>query len=155
MWCIDPYIVHVGYAVRVKHAYMKAKRSTRTTCFTVCEAKRTCPPLRPPLSARYISSGCVGLFACCQSSEMFYLSPDERLQLAKHVVETAAGRVAVVASGTFGGSVEDQVRTATEEARARAHTYCAHTHTVHTHTPGHTPHTHCTHKTVHTILYAL
>ena len=104
------------------------------------------PPSPPPSLRRYISSGCVGLFACCQSSEMFYLSPDERLQLAKHVVETAAGRVAVVASGTFGGSVEDQVRTATEEARARAHTYCAHTycahtHTVHTHTWTHTAHT--------------
>ena len=66
---------------------------------------------------------------------MFYLSPDERLQLAKHVVETAAGRVAVVASGTFGGSVEDQVRTATEEARARA------------------PHIHRTHTTVHTCTH--
>lgn len=56
----------------------------------------------------YISSGCTGLFACCQSSEMYELSPDERLELARHVAKRAAGRVAVVACGTFGGPVEEQ-----------------------------------------------
>jgi len=56
----------------------------------------------------YIASGVTGLFACCLSSEMYDLSPDERLALARHVATKAAGRVAVVASGTFGGSVEEQ-----------------------------------------------
>lgn len=56
----------------------------------------------------YIDSGVAGLFAVGQSGEMFALSDDERLQLATHVVRQAAGRVPVVASGTFGGAVEAQ-----------------------------------------------
>eukprot|EP00041_Stephanoeca_diplocostata_P011191 m.182081 g.182081 ORF g.182081 m.182081 type:complete len:118 (-) comp18453_c0_seq6:1557-1910(-) len=57
----------------------------------------------------YIASGCTGLFAVCQSSEMYHISNDERLQLAQHVKDKAAGRVSVVASGTFGGPIEEQV----------------------------------------------
>lgn len=57
----------------------------------------------------YIASGCSGLFAVCQSSEMYFLSDEERLQLAQFVVEKAAGRVAVVATGNSGGgSMEEQ-----------------------------------------------
>ncbi len=56
----------------------------------------------------YINSGAKGLFANCQSSEMFELSPDERLQLVAHVVKTAAGKVPVVATGNFGNSIEEQ-----------------------------------------------
>lgn len=54
----------------------------------------------------YIDSGSSGLFAVCQSSEMFQLSEEERLALAKRAVERAAGRVPVVAGGTFGPTVE-------------------------------------------------
>ncbi|MBT4500565.1 MAG: dihydrodipicolinate synthase family protein [Gemmatimonadetes bacterium] len=56
----------------------------------------------------YLEKGATGLFAVCQSSEMFALSPDERLQLARSVVARAADRVPVVASGTFGGPVAEQ-----------------------------------------------
>lgn len=56
----------------------------------------------------YINSGAKGLFANCQSSEMFELSPDERLRLVAHVVKTAAGRVPVVATGNFGNGIEEQ-----------------------------------------------
>jgi 4-hydroxy-tetrahydrodipicolinate synthase len=47
----------------------------------------------------YISNQVDGLFAVCQSSEMFFLSLAERVKLAKFVKEKAAGRVPVIASG--------------------------------------------------------
>jgi len=56
----------------------------------------------------YIDAGVAGLFSVCLSSEMYHLTEDERLTLAKHVVDRSAGRVPVVASGTFGGSTEGQ-----------------------------------------------
>ena len=39
---------------------------------------------------------------------MFKLNRDERLQLAQRVRTKAAGRVAVVASGTFEGTIEEK-----------------------------------------------
>ena len=56
----------------------------------------------------YLAAGVSGLFAVCLSSEMYALEEDERLALARRVVQRAAGRVPVVASGTFGGPVEAQ-----------------------------------------------
>jgi 4-hydroxy-tetrahydrodipicolinate synthase len=56
----------------------------------------------------YIESGVAGLFADCQSSEIFFLSLEERIEVAKFVVERAAGRVPVVASGHISDSIEDQ-----------------------------------------------
>ena len=47
----------------------------------------------------YIAAGVHGLFANCQSSEMFFLSDAESLQLTRFVVDYVAGRVPVVASG--------------------------------------------------------
>jgi len=49
----------------------------------------------------YIQQRVAGIFTVCLSSEMYNLSPEERLCLAKHVVDQANGRVPVVASGTF------------------------------------------------------
>jgi 4-hydroxy-tetrahydrodipicolinate synthase len=56
----------------------------------------------------YIASGAAGLFAVCLSSEMYVLSPEERLALARRVVARSEGRVPVVATGTYGGAVEAQ-----------------------------------------------
>ena len=56
----------------------------------------------------YIDSGVSGLFAVCQSSEMYHLTDAERLQLAGHVAKRAGGRVPVVAGGTFEGTVVQQ-----------------------------------------------
>ena len=56
----------------------------------------------------YIANGSTGLFAVCLSSEMYDLSDYERLALARRVVGRAGGRAAVVATGTFGGSLEAQ-----------------------------------------------
>ena len=58
----------------------------------------------------YIERGVAGLFAVCQSSEMFFLSLEERLQLARAVVKFAAGRVGVIASGQISDTLEDQVK---------------------------------------------
>eukprot|EP01119_Soliformovum_irregulare_P004638 TRINITY_DN15708_c0_g1_i1.p1 TRINITY_DN15708_c0_g1~~TRINITY_DN15708_c0_g1_i1.p1 ORF type:complete len:352 (+),score=89.15 TRINITY_DN15708_c0_g1_i1:141-1058(+) len=55
----------------------------------------------------YIKAGIAGIFTVCLSSEMYDLSDDERLQLATRVVKIVNGRVAVVAGGTFGGSIRD------------------------------------------------
>jgi 4-hydroxy-tetrahydrodipicolinate synthase len=55
----------------------------------------------------YIVKGAVGLFANCLSSEMYELSPEERLEVIKTVVNQTAGRVPVVATGTFQGTIED------------------------------------------------
>src|SRR5690606_15071170 len=49
-----------------------------------------------------------GLFANCQSSEMFELSAEERLAVTWHVVKVAAGTVPVVAAATFGGKIQYQ-----------------------------------------------
>lgn len=62
------------------------------------------------LTEWYIQSGCTGLFAVCLSSEMYYLSPEECLQVAERVYTKAAGRVTVVASGTLGGTIEEQAQ---------------------------------------------
>ncbi|WMT39712.1 dihydrodipicolinate synthase family protein [Paenibacillus sp. D2_2] len=56
-----------------------------------------------------IGHGVQGLFAVCQSSEMFALSLEERVQLAKFVTEKAAGRVQVIASGHISDTNSDQI----------------------------------------------
>jgi 4-hydroxy-tetrahydrodipicolinate synthase len=61
------------------------------------------------LVAWYLDRGVDGLFAVCQSSEMFFLSLEERVRLARSVVEYADGRVGVVASGQISDTLEAQV----------------------------------------------
>jgi 4-hydroxy-tetrahydrodipicolinate synthase len=66
-------------------------------------------PVLSSLVEWYIASGCSGLFAVCQSSEMYYLDEAERLEVAGFVAKQAAGRVAVVATGNSGGgTIEEQ-----------------------------------------------
>jgi 4-hydroxy-tetrahydrodipicolinate synthase len=60
------------------------------------------------LTEFYIEAGCAGLFANCLSSEMYELSEEERLEVTQTVVNQSAGRVPVVATGTFGGPVSSQ-----------------------------------------------
>ena len=57
----------------------------------------------------YIDNGCSGLFSVCQSSEMFFLSKEERVKIAQTVIETANKRVPVIVSGHISDSYEDQV----------------------------------------------
>ena len=56
----------------------------------------------------YIDQGVSGLFAVCQTSEMFFLSLEERELIARTVVKAAAGRVPVIASGHISDSEEQQ-----------------------------------------------
>lgn len=56
----------------------------------------------------YLAAGVKGFFANCLSSEMFSISEDERILLTKHVVDYVKGRVPIVATGSFGLTVEDK-----------------------------------------------
>lgn len=66
----------------------------------------------------FIGHGVDGLFAVCQSSEMFFLSKEERVKLAAFVKEKAAGRVPVIASGHISEQFDDQI----DELKAMADT---------------------------------
>jgi 4-hydroxy-tetrahydrodipicolinate synthase len=54
----------------------------------------------------YLAAGVKGFFANCLSSEMYHLNDEERLALARFVVKRVNGAVPVVASGSFGDTVE-------------------------------------------------
>lgn len=56
----------------------------------------------------YAETGCKGIFAVCQSSEMAFLSLQEKEKLAKAVVDASAGRLDVVASGHTSASFAQQ-----------------------------------------------
>ncbi|SUB01176.1 Dihydrodipicolinate synthase [Pannonibacter phragmitetus] len=56
----------------------------------------------------YLAHGSEALFAVCQSSEMQFLSLEERVDLARFTMEKVKGRVPVVASGHISDSAEDQ-----------------------------------------------
>ena len=68
----------------------------------------------------YIRNGVAGLFADCQSSEMFFLTLEERVKIARAVKKFAAGRVPVVASGHISDGLEDQVEELTAIAETGA-----------------------------------
>ncbi|MCI8691448.1 MAG: dihydrodipicolinate synthase family protein [Lachnospiraceae bacterium] len=57
----------------------------------------------------YRKGGVSGLFAVCQSSEMFFLSLEERVEIARFVKEKAQG-LPVIASGHISDGFEDQVK---------------------------------------------
>ncbi|WP_018610582.1 dihydrodipicolinate synthase family protein [Uliginosibacterium gangwonense] len=57
----------------------------------------------------YLAHGADALFAVCQSSEMMFLSLEERLQLGRFVVGKVKGRVPVVVSGHISDDVDKQV----------------------------------------------
>ncbi|MCU7547901.1 dihydrodipicolinate synthase family protein [Chitinophagaceae bacterium LB-8] len=56
----------------------------------------------------YLAAGVKGFFANCLSSEMYSISEDERLELTQHVTRYVNGRVPVVATGSFGLTIEDK-----------------------------------------------
>ena len=57
----------------------------------------------------YLAAGVKGFFANCASSEMYQLSEEERLTLTQHVVKRVNGVVPVVATGSFGSTIFEQV----------------------------------------------
>jgi 4-hydroxy-tetrahydrodipicolinate synthase len=66
----------------------------------------------------YLENGSDALFAVCQSSEMLYLSLEERLAIGSFVVKRVAGRVPVVVSG----HVSDDPYSQLEELKVAADT---------------------------------
>lgn len=60
----------------------------------------------------YDKMGVDGIFAVCQSSEMFELDAKERFELAKFIVENTPEHIGVIASGHCAESVEDQIKEA-------------------------------------------
>jgi len=66
----------------------------------------------------YGAQGVSGLFAVCLSSEIYQLTSDEKLALARRVVETVDGRLPIVAGATFGGPIEGQAEFARRMADA-------------------------------------
>ncbi len=56
----------------------------------------------------YIGCGADALFAVCQSSEMLFMSRQERVALSKFVVDYVKGRVPVISSGHISDDIEDQ-----------------------------------------------
>lgn len=63
-----------------------------------------------------LANGAAGLFAACQPSEIFRLSPQERAALVATTVKAADGRAPVVASGHVSPRVQDTL----EEVRRMA-----------------------------------
>jgi 4-hydroxy-tetrahydrodipicolinate synthase len=62
----------------------------------------------PQLIDFYLQAGVQGFFANCLSSEMYSISEDERLELTAFVVKYTNGRLPVVATGSFGLTIEDK-----------------------------------------------
>lgn len=56
----------------------------------------------------YLAAGVKGFFANCLSSEMYSISEDERLELTQRIVNYVRGRVPIVATGSFGLTIEDK-----------------------------------------------
>ena len=57
----------------------------------------------------YLANGADALFAVCQSSEMQFLSIEEKVCIAQRVVSRVAGRVPIMASGHTAASAADQL----------------------------------------------
>jgi 4-hydroxy-tetrahydrodipicolinate synthase len=68
----------------------------------------------------YLAHGADALFAVCQSSEMLFLSLEERVALARFVVEKTRGRVPVVASGHVSDDIQTQIEELTAMSRVGA-----------------------------------
>ena len=58
----------------------------------------------------YIDSGVKGLFAACQSSEIYFLTLEEKKLIVETTIKAARGRVPVIASGHTSDAVSNQVK---------------------------------------------
>lgn len=72
----------------------------------------------------YATHGVTGIFAVCQSSEMLFLTKDERMELAKYVIDHGhAAGMGVVVSGHVAPAVEDQIAEAQQIVDMGADSY--------------------------------
>lgn len=60
----------------------------------------------------YADRGVAGIFAICQSSEIFFLSFEEKLELLKFIVDKAPKGVSIIASGHTAEDIETQIEEA-------------------------------------------
>lgn len=56
----------------------------------------------------YLDRGVAEFFANCQSSEMVFLSLDERMALARFIISRIDGKVPVIVSGHVSDMLEEQ-----------------------------------------------
>ncbi len=56
----------------------------------------------------YLEAGSAGLFTVCQTSEMYNLTNDERLEMASRLVKRVGDKVPVIATGTFTRNINEQ-----------------------------------------------
>lgn len=56
----------------------------------------------------YMAAKVDGVFALCQSSEIFHMSQKEKIALSKHIVDFVGGRISVVASGHTSDNLDEQ-----------------------------------------------
>ncbi len=68
----------------------------------------------------FIERGVDGIFATCQSSEIFYMTAQEREEVADFVVKKAASRVQVIASGHISDDIEEQIEELKRTAKANS-----------------------------------
>ncbi len=68
----------------------------------------------------YIAGGSQGLFAACQSSEIFYLTAEERLAVVRRTLARTNGRIPVIAAAAFPADVSLQSAVSSPEAIAEA-----------------------------------
>ncbi len=71
----------------------------------------------------YDKMGVTGIFAVCQSSEMFFLDSEERYELGKFVIDNTPKHMGVIVSGHVAESPDDQVREAQKMIDAGADSY--------------------------------
>ncbi len=62
----------------------------------------------------YDEKGVAGIFAICQSSEIFFLSLEERLELLKFIVKNAPKDMTIVASGHTADDLDTQIKEANQ-----------------------------------------
>lgn len=72
---------------------------------------------------RALDMGASGVFAVCQSSEMFFLSMSEKITLAKVAIEETSGRASVAVSGHTAGTIDGQLAEISELARLKPDVY--------------------------------
>lgn len=71
----------------------------------------------------YRRCGTEGIFAVCQSSEMFYLTLEERVALTRYIVNHADAGTTVIASGHIADTIDQQIEDARQIADQGIHSY--------------------------------
>lgn len=57
----------------------------------------------------HVAKGVTGIFAVCQSSEMFFLTDAEKIAMAEFICHKAGGRIDIIASGHTEDDIDDQI----------------------------------------------